>query len=165
LDEIRGYQPVSEEQRQRESEEETMSDAFWAKVQKVAVISILLFFGGFFVFTGIRACSSREGSNDIPASVGLERIANELELVKGELLDAEQRATELTSELHAARAELRRSAEYSQQLEVQLGNAGIASTAIGNSIGVIDGANTAIGGAIRNIDDIISAANKANSVP
>jgi hypothetical protein len=157
--------PYGTERPEAEAEEKAKSDAFWAKVQKVVIISILLFFGSFFIFTGIRACSSRGGSNDIPASIELERIANELELVKGELLDAEQRATELTSELHAARAELRRSAEYGQQLEAQLGNAGIASTAIGNSIGVIDNANTIIGGTIRNIDDIIGATNNANSVP
>jgi septal ring factor EnvC (AmiA/AmiB activator) len=139
-------------------------DVFWAKVQKIVIICILLFLGGAFVFTGLRACIGN-GADDTAASVELERITGELERVKGELRDTEQRAGELTTELHVVRSELGRITTYSKQLEDELGNARNASTAIGGSIDILDGANTVIENAIRDIDRIIDTTNKANSIP
>jgi septal ring factor EnvC (AmiA/AmiB activator) len=139
-------------------------DAFWAKVQKIVIICILLFLGGAFVFTGLRACLG-SGTDGTTASVELERITGELERVKGELRDTEQRAVELTTELHSVRSELGRITTYSKQLEDELGNARTASTAIGTSIGILDGTNQAVENAIRDIDRIISATNQANSIP
>jgi chromosome segregation ATPase len=139
-------------------------DSFWAKVQKGVVICSLLFLGGAFVLTGFRTCSGRE-AGDTAVSVELERITGELEHVKGELRDTEQRAVELTAELYAARSELERVTTYSKKLEVELGSAGAASMAIGRSINILDGANTAVENAVRDIDRIINEANQANGVP
>jgi hypothetical protein len=144
--------------------ENIRTDYFWAKVQKITIIGIVLFFGVAFVFTGIKSCIGR-GTDSNDSSIELEHISGKLDDVDKQIGDAGSTASNLAAGLRSTAADAGEIQRDSQYLEQTLVAAEEQAAAIGSGIGDLGVTDTAIREAVERIKRFIEETNRANNLP
>jgi hypothetical protein len=144
--------------------EHTRADFFWAKIQKIAVICIMFFFGGVLALTGIKSCVGRGTDNNDP-SVELERISGGLDDIEKQLENAGSAASNLAEGLRSAAAAAGDIQSDSRRLEQTIGAAGEQATAIGSGIEDLGVTDTAVRETVGRIERFIEGTNRANGFP